>query len=81
MSYRTLEEWNARGRQIIKGEKAMGRLNDNTPLFGKEQTKKAQPQIRNTSGYSGGQGANWDQSEDWDEVQEAGLLIGLPGQW
>lgn len=40
MCYRTLEQWNARGRQVKKGEKAAGRLNDNTPLFGKSQTKK-----------------------------------------
>lgn len=40
MSYRTFEEWKARGRVVNKGEKAMGHLNDGSALFGKEQTKK-----------------------------------------
>lgn len=39
MAYRTFEEWNARGRIVKKGEKAMGHLLDGTALFGKEQTK------------------------------------------
>lgn len=39
MAYRTFNEWNARGRIIKKGEKAMGHLLDGTALFGKEQIK------------------------------------------
>lgn len=51
MSYRSFQEWNARGRQIIKGEQCMGRLNDGTPLFGKEQTKKVEkPKSKSGSG-------------------------------
>lgn len=49
MCYRTLEQWNARGRQVKKGEKAAGRLNDNTPLFGKSQTKKMPKQSQRAS--------------------------------
>ena len=88
MSYRTMSEWNARGRQVMKGEKSMGRLNDNTPLFGKEQTKKTPPRTQKSFGYSAGYpssysggGTNWDQGMDWDEMQEMGYDIGLPGQW
>lgn len=33
MAYRTMNEWNARGRQIIKGQKAMGKLNDGLSLW------------------------------------------------
>lgn len=40
MTYRTYEEWAARGRFVQQGEKAMGFLNDGTAIFGKEQTKK-----------------------------------------
>lgn len=39
MAYRTFEEWNARGRIVKKGGKAMGHLLDGTALFGNEQTK------------------------------------------
>ena len=83
MSYRTMSEWNARGRQVKKGEKSMGRLNDNTPLFGKEQTRKTPPRQQRSFGYSSGSscGTNWDQSMDWDEMYEMGYDIGLPGQW
>lgn len=59
MSYRSWDEWKARGRFIIKGEKSMGRLNDGTPLFGKEQTKKIPKR-------------NWNSFEDdalWDEEE------------
>lgn len=80
MSYRTLAEWNARGRQVKKGEKSVGRLNDNTPIFGKEQTKKAPPRTQKSFGHSEG-GTNWDQGQDWDEMYEMGYDIGLPGQW
>lgn len=75
MSYRSLEEWNARGRQVIKGQKAMGKLNDNTPLFGKEQTKKfsrIHTHNNHTKGWDG-----WDREYD----QETGIDTGLPGQW
>ncbi|UYL84964.1 hypothetical protein pEaSNUABM55_00191 [Erwinia phage pEa_SNUABM_55] len=74
MSYRTLAEWNARGRQVMKGEKAMGRLNDNTPIFGKEQTKKTNTSRKPFT-------SEWGYSTDWEEDHEQGLLIGLPGQW
>lgn len=79
MSYRTMNEWNARGRQVKKGEKSMGRLNDNTPLFGKEQTRKASSKTHNPfwgdSPHSWS-GTNW----DWDEVYGMGYYIGMPGQ-
>ena len=52
MSYRSFQEWNARGRQIIKGEQCMGRLNDGTPLFGKEQTKKVEKKPKPRSSYA-----------------------------
>lgn len=67
MSYRTLEEWNARGRQVIKGQKAMGRLNDNTPIFGKEQTKKCRRPHKHTHVHTD----DWD-GWDREEDQEAG---------
>lgn len=83
MSYRSLAEWNARGRQILKGSQCMGRLNDGTPLFGKEQTQKTPKgpgPYRPLCGYSGGSGTNWDQGYDRDQEYEDGL-IGIPGQW
>ena len=83
MCYRTLEQWNARGRQVKKGEKAAGRLNDNTPLFGKSQTKKMPKQYQ-TASYTHHPErtvTNWNQGLDWDECHEFGLDIGLPGQW
>ena len=52
MSYRSFQEWNARGRQIIKGEQCMGRLNDGTPLFGKEQTKKVETKPKSRGAYA-----------------------------
>lgn len=52
MSYRSFQEWNARGRQIIKGEQCMGRLNDGTPLFGKEQTKKIEKKPKPCGSYA-----------------------------
>lgn len=83
MCYRTLERWNARGRQVKKGEKAVGRLNDNTPLFGKSQTKKMPKQSQRASytRHPERTVTNWNQSLDWDECHEFGLDIGLPGQW
>lgn len=83
MCYRTLEQWNARGRQVKKGEKAAGRLNDNTPLFGKSQTKKMPKQSQRASytHHTERTVTNWNQSLDWDECHEFGLDIGLPGQW
>lgn len=83
MCYRTLEQWNARGRQVKKGEKAAGRLNDNTPLFGKSQTKKMPKQYQTASytHHTERTVTNWGQSLDWDECHEFGLDIGLPGQW
>lgn len=40
MVYRTFEGWKARGRAVLKGEKAVGHLTDGTALFGKKQTTK-----------------------------------------
>lgn len=54
MAYRTYEEWSARGRAVLKGEKAAGFLTDGTAIFGKEQTTKrpSYPPSR-SSGYGG----------------------------
>lgn len=46
MSYRTFEEWRARGRAVSAGEKAMGKLNDGTAIFGKEQTTKVDKPLK-----------------------------------
>lgn len=84
MAYRTYAEWQARGRYVIAGEKAMGKLNDGTAIFGKEQTKKikASSRLSNyTRDYSEDDSGDLDYGMDWDEVQELGLDIGLPGQW
>lgn len=59
----------------------MGFLNDGTAIFGKEQTVKLPKTYSNSSRSYSGSGTNWDQSMDWDECQELGLNIGLPGQW
>lgn len=83
MAYRTYAEWQARGRYVVAGEKAMGKLNDGTALFGKEQTKKVKKKHFYSELVLGRiqSGVNWDQSMDWDEQEELGLSIGLPGQW
>lgn len=50
-------------------------------LFGKEQTKKISRKESYDYDSAYESGTNWDQSMDWDECHEQGLLIGLPGQW
>lgn len=61
MSYRTFEEWKARGRVVLKGEKAMGHLLDGTALFAKEQTTKA-PKLK----YNRQEPDTWYLGEEYD---------------
>jgi hypothetical protein len=77
MSYRTYKQWKKKGRQVIQGETAVGRLTDGTCLFSKKQTKKIKNKILPTeqSDYYTGN------PDDWDYDQEYGYNIGLPGQW
>ncbi len=77
MSYRTYNQWKKKGRQVKRGETAVGRLTDGTSLFAKKQTKKIKNLTRNKthSDYYTGN------TQDWDYDQEYGENIGLPGQW
>lgn len=79
MSYRTYDEWKNRGRQVQKGEKSVGSLNDGTKLFSKNQTKKIKQQSKNTN-YNEYYYPCTDYYHD-DEYNENGIDIGLPGQW
>lgn len=88
MCYRTFEEWKARGRYVIKGEKAMGTLTDGTSIFGKEQTKKVKPSKAKdqtpTSSWNNPYNCSRGGFADYldiDELHEQGFDTYLPGQW
>lgn len=75
MVYRTREQWKAKGREVRKGQRPIGKLNDNTPLFGKDQTKKftpTSPHVEDVDDWDG-----WDREYE----QEMGLDADLLGQW
>lgn len=77
MTWRTMEEWNLKGKVVIKGSKCMLRDPEGVCLFSESQVKKKKrysegiygPSDTTNSGYYKPytqQGGNYDQNHDYD---------------
>lgn len=56
----TYDEWNRRGRKIIKGKKAIG-FRDGKPLFWKEQTEPYNPATVNPESEYNHRAGEWEE--------------------
>lgn len=75
MVYRSLKDWNSKGKMVKKGERASARSSDGVALFSNEQVRKfrkrpVSPDHFRVFGYNSSR--DWD---DWDERDDAiGML-------
>ncbi|QQK87951.1 hypothetical protein pSalSNUABM01_082 [Salmonella phage pSal-SNUABM-01] len=76
MVYRSLKDWNKKGKMVKKGERASARSTDGTALFSNEQVKKFPTRRVNSPDHFRVFGYNSSRDyDDWDERDEAiGML-------
>lgn len=74
MVWRTMEEWNDRGRFISRGEKCLLRDPDGNCLWNKDQTSKTKRKdsYRETRReWFCPNEANYNEYKDWDDLDDA----------